>query len=84
MSGHFLTISPLDPLCLFVQTSPINLLEWAETEIDSLDKIDMFNVQINLDRHNHRLKFNYCLLFDPPLFSLLSTFNKCHSIGLDI
>jgi hypothetical protein len=35
---------------------------------------DKFKFQINLDRHNVRLRINFCLL-DPPNFSLLSTFN---------
>jgi hypothetical protein len=34
----------------------------------------MFKLQITLDRHNARQKLNYCLLSDPPLFSLPSTF----------
>ncbi len=51
-------------------------LEWAEREIVSFHKSDLFNVQITLDGHNPRLKFNYCLLFGPPLISLLSTFKQ--------
>jgi hypothetical protein len=35
----------------------------------------MFKLQITFDRHNARQKLNYCLLPDPPLFSLPSTFN---------
>jgi hypothetical protein len=35
----------------------------------------MFKLQISLDRHNTRLKFNYCLRFDQRHFSLPSTFN---------
>ncbi len=50
------------------------LLDWAETEMGSLHKNDMFEVQKTIDRQNPRLKFNNCLHFDPPLFSLLSTF----------
>ncbi len=33
-------------------------------------------MQINLDRHNAGLKYNYCLRFDPPNFSLPSTFKQ--------
>jgi hypothetical protein len=33
-----------------------------------------FKLQIILDRHIARQKLNYCLLPDPPLFSLLSTY----------
>jgi hypothetical protein len=35
----------------------------------------MFKLHLTFDRHNARLKINYCLLPDPPHFSLLSTFN---------
>jgi hypothetical protein len=31
-------------------------------------------LQITLDRHNARQKLNYCILPDPPNFSLPSTF----------
>jgi hypothetical protein len=31
---------------------------------------------MNFDRHNAGLQFNYCLCFDPPNFSLPSTFNS--------
>ncbi len=34
----------------------------------------MFKLQITLDRRNARQKLNYCLLSDPPNFSLQSTF----------
>ncbi len=33
----------------------------------------MFKFHINFDSHNAGLKFNYCLRFDPPNFSLPST-----------
>jgi hypothetical protein len=35
----------------------------------------MFMLQITLDCHNARQKLIYCLLPDPPLFSLQSNFN---------
>jgi hypothetical protein len=41
-------------------------LEQAETEIDFLHKNNTFKLQRTLDRHNARLKLNYCLLPDPP------------------
>ncbi len=37
-------------------------------------------MQIKLDRHNAGLKFNYCRRFDPPNFSLPSTFKFFSSI----
>ncbi len=46
-------------------------------EIKSFTGNDKFKFQITLDRHNARLKLNYCLLPDPPNFSLLSTFKLC-------
>ncbi len=36
----------------------------------------MFKFKITLDRHNAGLKFNCCLRFGPPNFSLPSTFNS--------
>jgi hypothetical protein len=33
-------------------------------------------LQITFDRHNAILNLNYCVLPDPPLFSLPSTFKK--------
>jgi hypothetical protein len=50
------------------------LLKWAETEIGCLHNNDTFNVPKTIDSQNNRLKFNYCVHFDPSLFSLLSTF----------
>ncbi len=49
------------------------LLEWAETEVGSLQKNDTFNVQKTIDRQIPWLKFNYCLHFNPP-FLFLATF----------
>ncbi len=43
--------------------------------IDFSHKNCTFKLQINFDRHNARLKFNYCLRFGLPNFSLPSTFN---------
>jgi hypothetical protein len=37
----------------------------------------MFKLQITPVRHNPRLKINYCLLSQPPHFTLLSTFKQC-------
>ncbi len=34
----------------------------------------MFKLQMTRDRYNARQKLNFCLLPDPPLFSLPSTF----------
>jgi hypothetical protein len=39
-------------------------------EIDFSHKNCTFKLQINFDRHNAGLKFNYCLRFDLPNFSL--------------
>jgi hypothetical protein len=64
----------LIPLCLFIQTSPIDFAVAAEKEIYCLQGNCTFKWQINFDRHNAGLKFNYCLRFDPRHFSLLSTF----------
>jgi hypothetical protein len=36
-------------------------------------------LKINFDRHNAGLTFNYCLRFDPPNFSLPSTFKRLTS-----
>jgi hypothetical protein len=41
-------------------------------EIDCLQRNGTFKSQISLNRHNARQKLNYCLLPDPPLFSLPS------------
>jgi hypothetical protein len=41
----------------------------------------MFKLQISLDHHNARLKFNYCLRFDPCHFSLPSTFKANGFLG---
>ncbi len=49
-------------------------LECAETEIGSLHNNDKIKVQKTIDRQYPRLKYNYCVHFDPPLFSLISTF----------
>jgi hypothetical protein len=62
------------PLCLFIQTSPINLAVASGSEIDFLHKNCTFKLQINFNRHNAGLTFNYCPHFDPPNFSLPSTF----------
>jgi hypothetical protein len=45
-------------------------------EIDCLQRNNTFKFKITLDRHNARLKLNYCLLPDPLHFSLPSTFNN--------
>jgi hypothetical protein len=42
----------------------------------------MFKLQITLDRHNARQKLNYCLLPEPPNFSLLSTFKDDSTVIL--
>jgi hypothetical protein len=44
-------------------------------EIDCVQRNDTFKFKLTLDRHNARLKLIYCLLPDPPRFSLPSTFN---------
>jgi hypothetical protein len=43
-------------------------------EIDCLERNDMFKFKITPDRHNARQNLNYCVLLDPPHFSLPSTF----------
>jgi hypothetical protein len=43
-------------------------------EIDCLSRNDTFTFKITLDRHNATQKLIYCLLPDPPHFSLPSTF----------
>jgi hypothetical protein len=40
----------------------------------------MFILQITLDRHNARLKLNYCPLPDPPNFSLPFTVKDAKKI----
>jgi hypothetical protein len=45
----------------------------AKNNILSPHKNCTFKFHINFDRHNAGLKFNYCLRFDPPNFSLPST-----------
>jgi hypothetical protein len=62
--GRGEALQKLPMLSLFVRIL-IKLLQ-AETEIK-------FKFQIILDRHNPRLKLNYCLLPDPHNFLLLST-----------
>jgi hypothetical protein len=42
--------------------------------MEVLQENDMFKLEITLDRHNARQKLTYCLLPDPPLFLLPSTF----------
>ncbi len=37
-----------------------------------MDPEHWFKLKITLDRHSPRLKLKYCLLPDPPLYSLLS------------
>ncbi len=51
-------------------------------EIDYLQRKYTFKFKITFDRHNARQKLTYCLLPDPPHFSLPSTLdpfkhNKC-------
>ncbi len=43
-------------------------------EIDCVQRNDKFKFKLTLDRQNVRLKLIYCLLPDPPRFSLPSTF----------
>jgi hypothetical protein len=62
-------------LCLFVETMPIYKAVATGNRNNEFYR-DTFKLQITLDRHNARQKLNYCLLPDPPLFSLLSTFNN--------
>ncbi len=50
-------------------------------EIDFSHKNCTFNLQINFGRHNAGLKFNYCLRFDLPNFSLPSTFKEVLQMG---
>jgi hypothetical protein len=45
-------------------------------EIDCVQRNNTFKFKVTLDRHNPRLKLIYCLLPDPPRFSLPSTFKK--------
>jgi hypothetical protein len=67
----------LSPLCLFVKTMPIKkAVESGKGNKKFLPKNCTLKLQINLDRHNAGLKFDYCLRFDPPHFSLPSTFKK--------
>ncbi len=40
----------------------------------------MFKLLITLDHHNPRQKLNYCLLPDPPLFSLPPTFKWAKTV----
>ncbi len=60
---------------MFIPPDILILLEWAETEIGSLHNNDTFKGKKAIDRQNPRLKLNYCVHFDLPLFSQLSTFN---------
>jgi hypothetical protein len=69
--GAVITVRKIfTPLCLFLQTSPNNLA------VASGNKNRFFTqkLQINFDRHNAGLTFNYCLRFDPPNYSFPSTF----------
>ncbi len=55
-------------------------MKWSKNDKVSLINlvlhgIDTLKLKITLDRHSPRLKLNYCLLPDPPLFLLLPTFN---------
>ncbi len=50
------------------------LLEWAEMEIDCLQRNNTFKWQITLDRHNASRNLNKSVLPDPPHFLLPSTF----------
>ncbi len=43
-------------------------------EINCVQRNNTFKFKLTLDRHNARLKLIYCLLPDPPRFSLPSTF----------
>ncbi len=43
-------------------------------EIDCVQRNNTFKFKLTLDGHNARLKLIYCLLPDPPRFSLPSTF----------
>jgi hypothetical protein len=79
--GAVITVRKIfTPLCLFLQTSPNNLA------LASGNKNRFFTqkLQINFDCHNAGLTFNYCLRFDPPNFSLPSTFKTDFSIWFRI
>ncbi len=59
----------------FFKTSPRRKADASgKGNKDFYTKNNTFKLKINLDCHNPRLKLNYRLLTDPPLFSLLSTF----------
>jgi hypothetical protein len=51
------------------------LLELVETEIKSFTGHYMLQLQTTVERHSPMLMIDDSLLPDPPLFSLLSTFN---------
>jgi hypothetical protein len=63
------------PLCLFIQTSPNNLAVASRSGNRFFTQKLHVQISNNFDRHNAGLTFNYCLRFDPPNFSLPSTFN---------
>ncbi len=52
-------------------------------EIDCVQRNDTFKFKLTLDRRNAGLKLIYCLLPDPPRFSLPSTFNTYRFFGSD-
>ncbi len=74
--GAFITERKiLTPLCLFIQTSPIdfavasgngNRLFAGKLHVQITNKL--------FDRHNARVKLHYCILPDAPNLSLPSTF----------
>jgi hypothetical protein len=66
----------LTPLCIVIQTSPINLAVASETEICFLLKNCIFKWHIVIDRHSLRLKPNHSHLSDPPHFLLISKASK--------
>ncbi len=66
----------LSPLCLFVETMPINKAVASGNGNRILTQKLHVKMHITLDRHNAIQKLIYCLLPDPPYFSLPSTFKK--------
>ncbi len=49
-------------------------------EIDCVQRNNTSKFKLTLDRHNARLKLIYCLLPDPPSFSLPSTFKDTNPL----
>ncbi len=61
----------LSPLFVFDKTPPIN---FAVAIGNGTIGLNMFKLQITLDRHNLGLNLNSSVLLKPPHFSLPSTF----------